>query len=112
MGYTYRLSEVMKDYFCDAVVCSVHGHPELSLISVSAVEVAWSIYGNLGFPLDLIGLMLEEKGIQLDWEIVNKLAQEDAEVRDRIWPPTCFHWYGLYPVLPADQNGACQDSHC
>uniref|UniRef100_A0A7M4EV22 Alanine--tRNA ligase n=1 Tax=Crocodylus porosus TaxID=8502 RepID=A0A7M4EV22_CROPO len=43
------------------------------------VEVAWSIYGNLGFPLDLIGLMLEEKGIQLDWEIVNKLAQEDAE---------------------------------
>ncbi|XP_019405185.1 PREDICTED: alanine--tRNA ligase, mitochondrial [Crocodylus porosus] len=47
------------------------------------VEVAWSIYGNLGFPLDLIGLMLEEKGIQLDWEIVNKLAQEDAEKKAR-----------------------------
>ncbi|XP_008948129.1 PREDICTED: alanine--tRNA ligase, mitochondrial, partial [Merops nubicus] len=42
-------------------------------------EVAWSLYGNLGFPLDLINLMLEEKGISLDSAAFNKLAQEDAK---------------------------------
>lgn len=44
-------------------------------------EVAWSLYANLGFPLDLIGLMLEEKGISLDSAAFNELALEDAKVR-------------------------------
>lgn len=47
-------------------------------------EVAWSLYGNLGFPLDLIDLMLEEKGISLDSAAFNKLALEDAKVRGRL----------------------------
>lgn len=51
------------------------------ILFLSAVEVAWSLYSNLGFPLDLIGLMLEEKGIQLDSAALDQLAQEDAEVR-------------------------------
>ncbi|KAK2513377.1 Aars2 [Columba livia] len=42
-------------------------------------EVAWSLYANLGFPLDLIDLMLEEKGISLDSAAFNELALEDAE---------------------------------
>ncbi|XP_054018383.1 alanine--tRNA ligase, mitochondrial isoform X1 [Dryobates pubescens] len=42
-------------------------------------EVAWSLYGNLGFPLDLINLMLEEKGIGLDSAAFDKLALEDAK---------------------------------
>ncbi|CAM4648779.1 alanine--tRNA ligase, mitochondrial isoform X1 [Lepidochelys kempii] len=42
-------------------------------------EVAWSLYGNLGFPLDLIGLMIEEKGIQMDWAALDQLAQENAK---------------------------------
>nr|XP_002187191.3 alanine--tRNA ligase, mitochondrial [Taeniopygia guttata] len=42
-------------------------------------EVAWSLYGSLGFPLDLIDLMLEEKGISLDSAAFNKLALEDAK---------------------------------
>ncbi|KAJ7413521.1 Alanine--tRNA ligase, mitochondrial [Pitangus sulphuratus] len=42
-------------------------------------EVAWSLYGNLGFPLDLIDLMLEEKGISLDSAAFNKLALDDAK---------------------------------
>uniref|UniRef100_A0A8C0QRT8 Alanine--tRNA ligase n=1 Tax=Chelonoidis abingdonii TaxID=106734 RepID=A0A8C0QRT8_CHEAB len=46
-------------------------------------EVAWSLYGNLGFPLDLIGLMIEEKGIQLDWAALDQLAQEDAKQKAR-----------------------------
>uniref|UniRef100_A0A8C6YBN3 Alanine--tRNA ligase n=1 Tax=Naja naja TaxID=35670 RepID=A0A8C6YBN3_NAJNA len=39
-------------------------------------EVAWSLYRNLGFPLDLIKLMLEEKGVQLDIATFDRLAQE------------------------------------
>lgn len=46
-------------------------------------EVAWSLYGNLGFPLDLIDLILEEKGIGLDSAAFNELALEDAKVRER-----------------------------
>lgn len=46
-------------------------------------EVAWSLYGSLGFPLDLIHLMLEEKGISLDSAAFNELALEDAKVRGR-----------------------------
>ncbi|XP_033368473.1 alanine--tRNA ligase, mitochondrial isoform X3 [Parus major] len=42
-------------------------------------EVAWSLYGSLGFPLDLIDLMLEEKGISLDSTAFNELALEDAK---------------------------------
>ncbi|XP_075002879.1 alanine--tRNA ligase, mitochondrial isoform X3 [Calonectris borealis] len=42
-------------------------------------EVAWSLYGSLGFPLDLIDLMLEEKGISLDSAAFNELALEDAK---------------------------------
>ncbi|KAH0622607.1 hypothetical protein JD844_025040 [Phrynosoma platyrhinos] len=43
------------------------------------VEIAWSLYSNLGFPLDLIALMLEEKGAQLDKTALDHLAQEDAK---------------------------------
>nr|XP_060610051.1 alanine--tRNA ligase, mitochondrial [Anolis sagrei ordinatus] len=46
---------------------------------VFPVEIAWSLYSNLGFPLDLIALMLEEKGVQLDKAALDCLAQEDAE---------------------------------
>ncbi|NXI45153.1 SYAM protein, partial [Galbula dea] len=42
-------------------------------------EVAWSLYGNLGFPLDLIHLMLEEKGVSLDSAAFNELVVEDAK---------------------------------
>lgn len=62
-------------------------------------EVAWSLYGNLGFPLDLIDLMLEEKGISLDSAAFNELALEDAKVRGRFalskkfrpFPASCEH---------------------
>lgn len=47
-------------------------------------EVAWSLYGNLGFPLDLIDLMLEEKGISLDSAAFNEFVLEDAKVRRRL----------------------------
>ncbi|NXD14594.1 SYAM protein, partial [Nothocercus nigrocapillus] len=46
-------------------------------------EVAWSLYGNLGFPLDLIDLMLEEKGIRLDSAAFDELVLEDAKRKAR-----------------------------
>lgn len=37
--------------------------------------------GDLGLPLDLIELMLEEKGVQLDSAGLARLAQEEAQVQ-------------------------------
>ncbi|XP_020012749.2 alanine--tRNA ligase, mitochondrial isoform X1 [Castor canadensis] len=46
-------------------------------------EVAWSLSlsGHLGLPLDLVELMLEEKGVQLDSAGLEQLAQEEAQHR-------------------------------
>ncbi|XP_069464965.1 alanine--tRNA ligase, mitochondrial [Ambystoma mexicanum] len=46
---------------------------------VFPVGVAWSLYRDLGFPLDLIGLMLEEKGVAMDSAALEQLAQEEAK---------------------------------
>nr|XP_008539053.1 PREDICTED: alanine--tRNA ligase, mitochondrial [Equus przewalskii] len=50
---------------------------------VFPAEVAWSLSlsGNLGLPLDLVELMLEEKGVQLDSAGLAQLAQEEAQRR-------------------------------
>lgn len=37
--------------------------------------------GDLGLPLDLIELMLEEKGMRLDSAGLARLAQEEAQVQ-------------------------------
>nr|XP_058932490.1 alanine--tRNA ligase, mitochondrial isoform X2 [Kogia breviceps] len=52
---------------------------------VFPAEVAWSLSlsGNLGLPLDLVELMLEEKGVQLDSAGLERLAQEEAQHRAR-----------------------------
>ncbi|XP_028622400.1 alanine--tRNA ligase, mitochondrial [Grammomys surdaster] len=46
-------------------------------------EVAWSLSmsGNLGIPLDLVELMLEETGVKLDTAGLEQLAQEEAQHR-------------------------------
>lgn len=36
--------------------------------------------GNLGIPLDLVELMLEETGVKLDTAGLEQLAQEEAQV--------------------------------
>lgn len=43
-------------------------------------SVAWSLHRNLGFPLDLIDLMLEERGMSVDKPGVERLAAEHDEV--------------------------------
>ncbi|XP_062042184.1 alanine--tRNA ligase, mitochondrial isoform X1 [Lepus europaeus] len=50
---------------------------------VFPAEVAWSLSlaGNLGLPLDLLELMLEEKGVRLDSAGLQRLVQEEAQHR-------------------------------
>nr|XP_029538207.1 alanine--tRNA ligase, mitochondrial-like isoform X1 [Oncorhynchus nerka] len=44
------------------------------------VPVAWSLHRNLGFPLDLIVLMLEEQGLSVDQRALDVLAIENENV--------------------------------
>lgn len=77
-----RLVPLKQLWRCLYLQCSCIVH---ILHFCSAAEVAWSLYGNLGFPLDLIDLMLEEKGIRLDSAAFNELVLEDAKVRDTLF---------------------------
>lgn len=43
-------------------------------------SIAWSLHRNLGFPLDLISLMVEEKGVAMDTETLRRLAMEEEKV--------------------------------
>ncbi|KAM8999428.1 alanine--tRNA ligase, mitochondrial isoform 2-T2 [Sarcophilus harrisii] len=63
-------------------------------------EVAWSLSGNLGLPLDLVGLMLEEKGIQLDSAGLQQLSQEEAQRRSQ-----------AQQAKPAEKLELCLDVH-
>uniref|UniRef100_A0A8C8JJ35 Alanine--tRNA ligase n=1 Tax=Oncorhynchus tshawytscha TaxID=74940 RepID=A0A8C8JJ35_ONCTS len=48
------------------------------------VSVAWSLHRNLGFPLDLIGLMLEEQGLSVDQRALDVLAIENENVQTSV----------------------------
>uniref|UniRef100_A0A667WG90 Alanine--tRNA ligase n=1 Tax=Myripristis murdjan TaxID=586833 RepID=A0A667WG90_9TELE len=41
--------------------------------------VAWSLHRNLGFPLDLLELMLEDRGVGLDRDGLERLISEDNQ---------------------------------
>ncbi|KAJ3614360.1 hypothetical protein NHX12_017934 [Muraenolepis orangiensis] len=45
--------------------------------------VAWSLHRNLGFPLDLLNLILEERGMQVDLVLLDQLqaTQQKSEVQ-------------------------------
>ncbi|PWA21977.1 hypothetical protein CCH79_00020879, partial [Gambusia affinis] len=43
--------------------------------------VAWSLHRDLGFPLDLVDLMLEERGVQVDRQELDRLVSHDQKVR-------------------------------
>nr|XP_054347194.1 alanine--tRNA ligase, mitochondrial [Pongo pygmaeus] len=63
-------------------------------------EVAWSLSlcGDLGLPLDMVELMLEEKGVQLDSAGLERLAQEEAQ-----------HW--ARQAEPVKKQGLWLDVH-
>lgn len=45
-----------------------------------AAAVAWSLHRDLGFPLDLVDLMLEERGVQVDHQELDRLIAENHQV--------------------------------
>ncbi|XP_041640668.1 alanine--tRNA ligase, mitochondrial [Cheilinus undulatus] len=45
-------------------------------------SVAWSLHRDLGFPLDLVDLMLEERGVTVDHEELDRLMSEYNQVRN------------------------------
>ncbi|MED6291495.1 hypothetical protein CHARACLAT_024292 [Characodon lateralis] len=57
-------------------------------------SVAWSLHRDLGFPLDLVNLMLEERGVQVDHQELDRLisknqkmlSEQQAGVRPRLLP--------------------------
>ncbi|KAM8878174.1 alanine--tRNA ligase, mitochondrial isoform 2-T2 [Spinachia spinachia] len=48
---------------------------------VFPASVAWSLHRDLGFPLDLVDIMLEEKEVQVDREELDRLMEESRKVR-------------------------------
>lgn len=64
-------------------------------------EVAWSLSlsGNLGIPLDLVQLMLEEKGVKLDTAGLEQLAQKEAQQHQ------------AQQAEAAPEEGLCLDVH-
>uniref|UniRef100_A0A7N5ZV30 Alanine--tRNA ligase n=1 Tax=Anabas testudineus TaxID=64144 RepID=A0A7N5ZV30_ANATE len=46
-------------------------------------SVAWSLHRDLGFPLDLVDLMLEERGVRVDHQELDRLMAENQKVSVR-----------------------------
>lgn len=56
----------------------------------AAASVAWCLHRDLGFPLDLVDIMLEEKDVQVDREELNRLMEESQKVRPHtVMVPGC-----------------------
>ncbi|XP_074487311.1 alanine--tRNA ligase, mitochondrial [Sebastes fasciatus] len=47
---------------------------------VFPASVAWSLHRDLGFPLDLVDLMLEERGVQVDRQQLDRLIADNQKV--------------------------------
>ncbi|TKS65699.1 Alanine--tRNA ligase, mitochondrial [Collichthys lucidus] len=47
---------------------------------VFPASVVWSLHRDLGFPLDLVDLMLEERGVKVDREELDRLMAESHKV--------------------------------
>lgn len=59
--------------------------------------MAWSLHRDLGFPLDLVDLMLEERGVQVDRLELDRLISENQKVTLRFGRrlPADPLWVGL-----------------
>ncbi|XP_038570611.1 alanine--tRNA ligase, mitochondrial isoform X1 [Micropterus salmoides] len=61
---------------------------------VFPASVAWSLHRDLGFPLDLVDLMLEERGVQVDRQELDRLIAENHKVRSDL--------HGAQPQVAVD----------
>ncbi|XP_037546073.1 alanine--tRNA ligase, mitochondrial [Nematolebias whitei] len=49
-------------------------------VQLFPASVVWSLHRDLGFPLDLVDLMLEERGVQVDRQELDRLITEHQKV--------------------------------
>uniref|UniRef100_A0AAQ5Z2T0 Alanine--tRNA ligase n=1 Tax=Amphiprion ocellaris TaxID=80972 RepID=A0AAQ5Z2T0_AMPOC len=62
------------NHSCQNCVLSV-SNPDSALLSPASV--AWSLHRDLGFPLDLVDLMLEDRGVQVDRQELDRIIAEN-----------------------------------
>lgn len=43
-------------------------------------SLAWTLHRDLGFPLDLVDMMLEERGVQVNRQDLDRLLLENQKV--------------------------------
>uniref|UniRef100_A0A3P9ATA6 Alanine--tRNA ligase n=1 Tax=Maylandia zebra TaxID=106582 RepID=A0A3P9ATA6_9CICH len=55
-------------------------HTWLIISFLPAASVAWSLHRDLGFPLDLVDLILEERGVHVDRQELDRLIAENQKV--------------------------------
>ncbi|XP_069578112.1 alanine--tRNA ligase, mitochondrial [Brachyistius frenatus] len=55
---------------------------------VFPASVAWSLHRDLGFPLDLVDLMLEERGVRVDRQELDRLIDENHKVVSETGAPS------------------------
>lgn len=55
-------------------------HAWLIISFLLAASVAWSLHRDLGFPLDLVDLILEERGVRVDRQELDRLIAENQKV--------------------------------
>ncbi|XP_035814348.2 alanine--tRNA ligase, mitochondrial isoform X1 [Amphiprion ocellaris] len=54
---------------------------------VFPASVAWSLHRDLGFPLDLVDLMLEDRGVQVDRQELDRIIAENHKVMSSVTCP-------------------------
>lgn len=64
-----------------AFYCLVFSHVFcLFCLPCLPASVAWSLNRDLGFPLDLVDLMLDERGVRVDRQELERLIAENQKV--------------------------------
>uniref|UniRef100_A0A3Q4N6M3 alanine--tRNA ligase n=1 Tax=Neolamprologus brichardi TaxID=32507 RepID=A0A3Q4N6M3_NEOBR len=56
-------------------------HTWLIICFLPAASVAWSLHRDLGFPLDLVDLILEERGVRVDRQELDRLIAENQKLQ-------------------------------
>ncbi|XP_058496223.1 alanine--tRNA ligase, mitochondrial [Solea solea] len=59
---------------------------------VFPASVAWSLHRDLGFPLDLVDLMLDERGVQVDRQELDRLIAENHKVMLELQSGALTRW--------------------
>lgn len=72
-------------------------------------SVAWSLHRDLGFPLDLVDLMLEETGVQVDRCELDRLMEEHRQVTTSAHPRAPPMLVDLPSCSTLAVMGCCKD---